>query len=128
MGQAPSLASLRCFSCPPLIRNNPSSLSTPSLPYLLHDCTGCPGRDGTEQEETRPTQAAEATGSMRAATATREGPVRMLLFVVIVSLLSSFLHFTLLLFSIISFPTSTTTGVARKESAGRTGRDIRGRG
>ena len=61
--------------------------------------TGWPGWDRTEQEGTGPTQVAEATGSTRAAAATQEGPVHMLVvFFVIVSLLSSFLHFTLLLF------------------------------
>ena len=71
---------------------------TPSLPCLLYGYTGWPGRDGTEQEGTGPTQVAEATESTRAAAATREGPVHMLLFFVIVSLLSSFLHFSFLLF------------------------------
>ena len=56
-----------------------------------------------------------------------EQRVLMLLFFVIVSLLtfifSSFHSFS---FPIVSFPTSTTTGGARKESAGRTGRDMRG--
>ena len=78
-------------------------------------------RGGTERNGTGPTRAAAATGRTQATTATREGQqVRMLLFFVIVSLLSSFLHLTLLLFQVISFPTSTTTGGTRKESAGRT--------
>ena len=59
------------------------------------------GRVGTKQNKKewgRHRYLAEATGSTRAAAATQEGPVHMLLFFVIVSLLSTFLHFTLLLF------------------------------
>ena len=52
-----------------------SSLSDTSLP-LLYCYTGWPGRDRTEQEGTGPPQAAAATGSTQAATATREGPGR----------------------------------------------------
>ena len=61
-------------------------------------------RGGMERNETGPTWSAAATGPTRAATATREGQqVRMLLFFVIVSLLSSFLHLTHLLFRLFHF-------------------------
>ena len=61
-------------------------------------------RGGTERNGTGPTRAAEATGPTRAEAATREGQqVRMLLFFVIVSLLSSFLRLTLLLFRLFIF-------------------------
>ena len=125
MGGALSLASLRWFLCPPLIRNNHFSLSlTPSLPCLLYGYTGLPGWNGTEQEETGLTQAAETTGSTRAATATRKGPVRMLLFFVIVSLLSSFLHFTLLLFRLFLFrQVKQQAGHERKAPDGRNAAD-----
>ena len=97
---------------------------TPSLPWLLYGYAGWRGRDGTEQEGTGPTQVAKATGSTRAAAASREGPVRMLLFFVIVSLLSSFLHFTLLLFRLFLFrQVKQQAGHERKAPDGRNAAD-----
>ena len=65
---------------------------------MLYGYTGCPGWDGTEQDGAV-TGSGTATRPTWAATATREGQqVCMLLFFVIVSLLSSFLLFTILLF------------------------------
>ena len=86
-------------------------------------------RDGRERNETGLTQAAAATGPTQAATATWKGQqVHMLLCFVIVSLLSSFLHLTLLLFRSLLFrQVQQQAGNERKVPAGRTRRDIRGR-
>ena len=100
---------------------------TPSLPRLLYGYTGWPGRDGTEQEGAGLTQVAEATGSTRAAAATREGPLHTLLFFVIVSLLSSFLYLTLLLFRLFLFrQLHQQAGHGRKEPDGRDGIHVGG--
>ena len=73
------------------------------------------------------------TGPTWAATATRKGSREggngyiCCYFFVLVSLLSFFSSFHSSVFPIIYFPTSTSTGGAQTQSAGRMGRDIRGR-